>query len=67
MIKEFKVYYGNVPASQEQLNAIEEIVVEQEIADLGGLHDRPLDGRMAVILQVLRDVGAHQAGAVLSQ
>ncbi len=31
MIKEFKVYYGNVPASQEQLNAIEEIVVEQEI------------------------------------
>lgn len=31
MVKEFKVYYGNVPASQEQLNAIEEIVVEQEI------------------------------------
>lgn len=31
MIKEFKVYYGGTPASQEQLDAIEEIVVEQEI------------------------------------
>lgn len=31
MIKEFKVYYGGTPATQEQLDAIEEIVVEQEI------------------------------------
>jgi hypothetical protein len=31
MIKEFKVYYGTTPATQEQLDAIEEIVVEQEI------------------------------------
>lgn len=32
MIKEFKVYYGGTPATQEQLDAIEEIVVEQEIS-----------------------------------
>ena len=31
MLKEFKVYYGGTPATQEQLDAIEEIVVEQEI------------------------------------
>src|SRR5688572_33293241 len=31
MLKEFKVYYGNKPASQERLDAIEEIVVDQEI------------------------------------
>lgn len=31
MLKEFKVYYGNSPATQEQLDAIEQIVVEQEI------------------------------------
>ena len=31
MIKEFKVYYGTTPATKEQLDAIEEIVVEQEI------------------------------------
>jgi hypothetical protein len=31
MIKEFKVYYGGEAATQEQLDAIEEIVVEQEI------------------------------------
>jgi hypothetical protein len=31
MLKEFKVYYGNTPATQEQLDAIEQIVVEQEI------------------------------------
>jgi len=30
MNKEFKVYYGGTPASREQLDAIEEIVVEQE-------------------------------------
>lgn len=31
MNKEFKVFYNDVPATQEQLDAIEEIVVEQEI------------------------------------
>lgn len=31
MIKEFKVYYGGAPATKEQLDAIEEIIVEQEI------------------------------------
>lgn len=31
MIKEFKVHYGGTPATQEQLDAIEEIVVDQEI------------------------------------
>jgi hypothetical protein len=31
MLKEFKVYYRGTPATQEQLDAIEEIVVEQEI------------------------------------
>lgn len=31
MLKEFKVWYGNAPATQAQLDAIEEIVVEQEI------------------------------------
>ena len=31
MNKEFKVYYGGTPATREQLDAIEEIVVEQEI------------------------------------
>src|SRR5215471_12334025 len=31
MRKEFKVYYGGKAATQEQLDAIEEIVVEQEI------------------------------------
>ena len=31
MLKEFKVYYGGTPATQEKLDAIEEIVVDQEI------------------------------------
>lgn len=31
MVIEFKVYYGGTPATQDQLDAIEEIVVEQEI------------------------------------
>jgi len=31
MTKEFKVFYGGTSATQEQLDAIEEIVVEQEI------------------------------------
>lgn len=31
MNKEYKVYYGGTPATQEQLDAIEEIVVEQEV------------------------------------
>lgn len=31
MIKEFKVFYGETAATREQLDAIEEIVVEQEI------------------------------------
>jgi hypothetical protein len=31
MLKEFKVYYGGTPATQDQLDAIEEIVVDQEI------------------------------------
>ena len=31
MTKEFKVFYGTEPATQEQLDAIEEIVVEQEV------------------------------------
>jgi hypothetical protein len=31
MLKEFKVFYGGTPATREQLDAIEEIVVEQEI------------------------------------
>ena len=31
MLKEFKVYYGGTPATQDQLDAIQEIVVEQEI------------------------------------
>ena len=31
MKKEFRVYYGGTPATKEQLDAIEEIVVEQEI------------------------------------
>lgn len=31
MQKEFKVWYNNEPATQEQLDAIEEIVVEQEV------------------------------------
>lgn len=31
MLKEFKIIYGETPATREQLDAIEEIVVEQEI------------------------------------
>ena len=31
MLKEFKVFYGTDPATQEQLDEIEQIVVEQEI------------------------------------
>jgi len=34
MLKEFKVYYGGTPATQEQLDAIEEIVVDQEIGQV---------------------------------
>ncbi len=33
MVKEFKVFYGTTPATQEQLDAIEEIVVEQEVGN----------------------------------
>lgn len=31
MDKEFKIYYGSMPANQDQLDAIEEITVEQEV------------------------------------
>ncbi len=33
MNKEFKVWYGGTPATREQLDAIEEIVVEQEVGN----------------------------------
>jgi hypothetical protein len=48
MIKEFKVYYGTTPATQEQLDAIEEIVVEQEIG-------RAWEARIKIPIQISED------------
>jgi hypothetical protein len=48
MIKEFKVYYGTTPATQEQLDAIEEIVVDQEIG-------RAWEARIKIPIQISED------------
>lgn len=48
MIKEFKVYYGGTPATQEQLDAIEEIVVDQEIG-------RAWEARIKIPIQISED------------
>ncbi len=48
MTKEFKVYYGGTPATQEQLDAIEEIVVEQEIG-------RAWEARISIPIQIAED------------
>lgn len=48
MIKEFKVYYGTTPATQEQLDAIEEIVVEQEIG-------RAWEAKIKIPIQISED------------
>ena len=48
MIKEFKVYYGDKPADQAKLDAIEEIVVEQEIG-------RAWEARIKIPIQISED------------
>lgn len=48
MTKEFKVYYGETPATQEQLDAIEEIVVDQEIG-------RAWEARISIPIQIAED------------
>jgi hypothetical protein len=48
MTKEFKVYYGGTPATQEQLDAIEEIVVDQEIG-------RAWEARISIPIQISED------------
>lgn len=52
MIKEFKVYYGGAPASQEQLDAIEEIVVEQEV-------DHAWEARITIPVCIAEDGSWH--------
>jgi len=48
MLKEFKVYYGTSPATKAQLDAIEEIVVEQEIG-------RAWEARIKIPIQISED------------
>jgi hypothetical protein len=53
MLKEFKVYYGGTPATQEKLDAIEEIVVDQEIG-------RAWEARIKIPIQI-SEAGAWAA------
>ena len=52
MLKEFKVYYGGNPATKERLDAIEEIVVEQEIG-------RAWEARISIPICVAEDGSWH--------
>ena len=55
MLKEFKVYYANKPATQEQLDAIDEIVVEQEIG-------RAWEARISIPICIGPDGSWHGEG-----